>query len=754
MSQRRREEYSASENEMNRSVPRISESVLNTDLNELSHSLVRELAMACKKVAIYGSHHPLASRALEKPFLMLERIFRFKRFVNINLQRGYLYILNIRLKDSVFNNEIIQFMQLQDVTAILFESGISMGEFTRFVERLVTRIDLSDPKKLLSVFLRDNNILSVQVNSEQAVRMFEQFKQYRGDVDGDFSIKHLIFERLGDNLTSLGEVNLKGEAALAERAVDYSPDIIRYLLPERIASLSWERIRAELTGLVNRMEKATSAADRTRLVDEYMAIFKLVDFHPDRERIVDNLEHLPENEYARRRASSDMPSPVDTIKIESREQTDNCIHEIFRPGNDKYEVNEFRDAYRRLLKTGQRGKAMDVVKRLMDHLESPQVIYRQKALDLLLTCVGQFQVTTDLAVVTDTIDRIIVRITEHRETYEYSEFVWSLLEKLMLFRRYDLMARLTVGIAIRRKLERGITIYDSMAIKKVFSSLNRSEIIRGLIDEMVRGSHQEAGHIRDILVAAGSEEVALELSRIISHPVRHVRQQALKILSELGKASLKVFSQILVDDAMFERESGRHELPDSKWYVIRNSIFLLAQLGDVEGINPLRLRINDLDVRVRREIVSALEKIGGEDACDLLVVMANDPEKEIRESAMIAVGLIGTPDVVPLVIDVIKRNPAVAIRAIASLGKLGGDEARSFLVQLLEEGDEYAKASDGQVSKEDLRLSVVRALGSIGDDKAISKIKDFKDNLSTTQKIFFKNSPLQREISSILTRNK
>ena len=116
----------------------INETSLKTNLNDLAHELVRELAVACKKTGIYGVGHPLARKALEKPFLIFSRIFYFKRFVNINLQRGQLYALNIQLKDTIFNGQIIQFMQVLDLSALLFEQTMSMDEFACFVQRFVT----------------------------------------------------------------------------------------------------------------------------------------------------------------------------------------------------------------------------------------------------------------------------------------------------------------------------------------------------------------------------------------------------------------------------------------------------------------------------------------------------------------------------------------------------------------------------------------------------------------------------------------
>ena len=129
----------------------VNESTLNINLNELVHGFARELAMAAKKVSIYGSSHPVAERSLAKPFMMAAQIFKVKRYVNINLLRGELYILNICLKDSVFIKEIVRFMQVLDLNAILFECHMTMNEFTAFMGRFVKRVNVSDHRNLLSV---------------------------------------------------------------------------------------------------------------------------------------------------------------------------------------------------------------------------------------------------------------------------------------------------------------------------------------------------------------------------------------------------------------------------------------------------------------------------------------------------------------------------------------------------------------------------------------------------------------------------
>jgi len=731
----------------------INESALLTNLNELAQEFIRELSMACRKVSVYGSSHPMAQKAVEKPFFMLDKIFRFKNNVNLNIYEGLLYVLNINLKKSVFSEEITRYMLILDAEAVLFDRRITMTEFGRFIARFIKRVSLSDHANLLGVYLEKNNIETIEVNSEKAFRLFESHKKYRGDIYRDLSVRNIALQQLGDNLELLAEINSCGQTILGEHNIDFRLDIIKYLLPEKITSFSQQSIVEALVRLARQVNTAKEGEKRESLLHSYKSVYNLVDYHPDREVIITALEKHLSGDELHADIARQLSTPVGAIRVESSEQIDNLLKQAFLSGDEDYDVNEYGNTFQRLLKTGQRGKAVSVIDHLLESLSSSEAGVRQKALNLTLCSLRLLNMDTDASVFESAIDRVIDVLSKKRETYEYSEVIWQLVEKCLLTRRFDLMARLTKAMASRRRIVDSVTVYESMTVKKAFESISRREIIDTLIDEMLRADHESARYIREILIATGSDQVAVALSHIISHPVRQIRQQTLKVLAELGKASLRVFSQILMDDAMFARESDRHELPDSKWYVIRNSIFVLGSLRDPEGISPLRLRIIDSDIRVRREIVSALEKIGGEEACDLLILMADDTDKEIRDCAVIALGLVGTPDVVPLLVDTARSNPSVAVRAVTALGRIGGEEARSYLVSLLEDDRKLSELAGGQVSKVELQLAAVKSLGTIADEQSIATIKRYKDSLSATQKIFFKSSPINKAITEILSRH-
>ncbi len=740
---------------MSNSLKTVNESLLRVDLNDLSHSLASELAMACKKIAIYSPNHPVGKSALEKPFLLLTRFFQFRSSVVIAVRKTDLIVANITLKQAVFHSQMIQPMQMNDIVVLLFEQSLAMSQFGIFMERFVKRVRQDDPNYHFMTFLSKRGINNIEVNTERAYRIYEEQRQYRGDVDDDFTVRRFAIDQLGTDPETLATIAETPDSSLPEFGIDMHAPIIRYLMPERVASLQYRDFRRSLENLSATItSQVEGSPEREKNVKKYISLLKLAELHPEYERIVKQLEtHRANGSPEKAEPQTDPRSSTGQIKISAANQIDSLLEEYCAPGHTSFEITPFVDAFDRLLKTGLKNKAGEVLTRLTDHLGDSNTSRRQQAMNLVVRAIEQINFQTDYPLFESMVKRVVIDLTARRETFEYSELIWRLCDRAIRERKFDLMAEISSCMATRRYYDGNVTIYDSMAVKKAFEMLNRSEIIDKLIKETISADHETGNQLKRIMASIGSEEIAFALSQIVAHPLRQVRQQALRILADMGKASLKVFSRIVNDDNWFEREPGRQELPDNKWYLIRNSIFVLGSLRDVEAVAPLRLRISDNDIRVRREIVTALEKIGGDDAIDLLMVMAEDPMHEIRESSIAAIGVIGTPVIVPMLTDLLSRSSVEAVKVISVLGKLGGEEARGYLVRLLTNEDDLTTLAAGHYSKDDLRLAVIKALGAIGDRPALVQIREYRDSLSMTQKFLFKNSPLHKAILDILSKS-
>lgn len=731
----------------------LNESALNTNLNDLAHSLLREMAMAAKKVSIYGCGHPVAQRALGKPQMILGQIFRFKKHINFNLQKGNLYLLNFYLKDSIFTRDMIQFMQLSEIGGILFDHTVTPPEFNSFIERMVKREQASDHVPALNQWLDQEGISTIEVNSDKVFDLFDSNRQYRGGIGGDFSVRQVALQQLGGDINTLARINMTEDQSLETHGIDFHWDVIKYVLPEKVASIDESKIRDALLSLTNKIRPGSEDTMKNEFLETYVSVCKLIEYHPRCQQIKDSLRSVLVETPEKEELLEQLNSSTGIIRQESSERIDAILDHLFDGGSESDVECEFEDSFARLLKTGQRSKAGEKIIYLIDMLGSAEPDARQKALSLLVSAVSQLNMMTDLDVMDQTIERVVSRLSDRRETYEYSELILQLFEKCLNYEKYELIAKLTSGMAARKCVTNNVTIYDSMAVKQALAGLNRKESLDRMMARLTTANFKDQQFLKQIMVNIGSEEVAFALTDIISHPERNVRQMSLKILAELGEPAVKICSQIISDDSLFERDNGRHELPDQQWYIIRNAIFVLGLLEKQNGVMALRQRINDTDIRVRREIVSSLEKIRGEDACDLLSLMSDDPVKEIRERAIITMGLIGNSEIAPLLADIAQKNGALTVHVVTAMGKIGGLEARNFLVALLEDEALLVAYAGGYISRDELKLAVIKSLAAIGDEQSIGKIRQFQDGMSTTQKIFFKSSTVNKTVSDILSRH-
>jgi HEAT repeat protein len=735
---------------------KFSENELSLDLNRLALEAIGELYLAAKKVSIYSANHPMSQKAIGRAFYMMGKVFKFKRFFNLYISSGSLYAMNIRCKPSPFIDQIMNYMLALDLNDILLASDMSQYHLSLFLERFVKKLTKSDYKNLMANYLAEKKIDSIMVNSDLGERLFKNGPHYQGDVPDDYSVRKIVSQAMGDDFEFLAfllhDENISDDEFVKKYNIDYWPELVAYLIPEKIADKDAGELAQILSSkIINTVRDYDSPAEITpRQVDEIKDLIKALNYHSRREEILDSAGRtIVENGIGNDFYTGLLPK-TNSLKLESSEKIDEFIYSSFNREVPGYTLSDFKDLFSRLLRTGQQGKVKSVVNILINHLAGNDLDLRKRAVVLLRYVVAAYTGVRDEYLMRHFLIKIDEYFSEGRETFEFSDLVGEICRGLLLEKNYQILSDVCDLVASRRELVEGIWSYDSVAAKKAVEELNRPRIINGLINDFYDDKNRNIiPFIRNILITIGSREVACRLAEIISHESRNVRQNVLKILAELGKATLYVFTDMLCDDTLFERYKNKRELPDEHWYIVRNTIFVLGSLKDAEACTSLRLRVNDPDIRVRMTIIQALEKIGGEDAADLLVLLADDDDHEIRETAIIALRLVGTPDIAPELIPLIERRSANIISIINTLGKLGGHQTREFLGHLLNDREYQSRLASGRISRDDIKLAAIKALGRIGDREALDTIRQFTDSMSASQKILF-GSKLNKAAEDIL----
>jgi hypothetical protein len=736
-----------------------TEKDLALNLNELAHEVLRELYLAAKKVSIYSRSHPLAHKAIARPFLQMEKVFHFKRYFNLHISSGFLYALNIRAKQSIFTEQIMDYMQILDLNSILFDYKMTIDELAVFLERFVKRLPTADFSNLMAVYLEKNKIDSIIVNSELGSHLFERGRNFRGDLIGDFSVRNIVDQIIGDDLEKLVDFLTETDISAADYVGrfnnDYHRELVAYLIPEKISSIEPETIIDLLATKIPSLSECADVQDHASEanIKRLRDLIASLDYHIRREDILGKISEMMSQRGIPKEIYSAVLPQTSTIRVESSEKIDRFLTTTFAPDSPDYYPDDFKGLFGRLLRTGQSGKAKSVINILLNYLAGDPPEMRERALILLRLGLSTYNGTNDRFLIEHIAAKVGEYLTEDKETFEFSDLLWEVIKINMAEKDYERLSGICDLLAKKRIRCQEVWAYESVAVKKTIEELNRREIIDQLVSDLVNGPNTFFPQLKNILITIGSEEAAQTLAHFISHESRQVRQQVLKVLSDMGKSSLNICAEVMQDSANFDRLEGKRELPDEKWYVVRNSIFVIGALRDPEGCRSLRLRIGDQDTRVRRAIIEALEKIAGDEAADLLLILADDADREIREAAIITISLVGTRDNVRELIELAHKHPSESKPIVIAMGKLGGNEAKEFLSRLLADHHFQSQFTSGRSSRDELKLATIKALGRIGDDVSIEKIKEFKNSLSKTQKMLLGGLKLDKAAEDILNRH-
>jgi len=167
------------------------------------------------------------------------------------------------------------------------------------------------------------------------------------------------------------------------------------------------------------------------------------------------------------------------------------------------------------------------------------------------------------------------------------------------------------------------------------------------------------------------------------------------------------------------------------------AIMALAERKEKAAVDPMIGTLTRDYPPVQSSAAFALGEIGDERAVEILLQQMKDGETDsIRSNAAIALGKIGKEETVPSLTSRLRDNKAgVRSSAALSLGKIGNETAVGPLIEVLNSGKlSEGRAKDSVNTNEDLRKSVVLALGEIRSTEAtetlIGILADKEEKLS------------------------
>ncbi len=717
-----------------------------------ARDLARLLGGAIKRLEIYPPGHPTVDKAIDGPWEVLAKLLAQRGELALTIRGERVLIGDFPLERGVpAYDKLLQDMEDRKIEGITFLSGLRREELRGLLEALSLKPDLLHTKGGITSYLEEKGIEHIRINEVGRGGRGESSEPLGGEIGELLSLFESHPSLLGERIGKLVEDK---PLPLKRQLID------DYLL--RIASAFLEaypdprrakRYMAQLILTLNSQlkdwlqkegEGEAETEDRTgelvrKVLDEarlYLISKGLTQDGASLNRVRNLVGRLIQEGERERMfpllkekllqagISEENWSWVVGKEQRSRESILKRAKEIMEDMKSLIDdPEEVSGVLRGLLTVGEEGRVEEMLSRFAGAFGEGSPEERIKFLEnfsrLLTILLEADQV--------ELLDQNLEALAE-RGGKEPDEGVFKVFSTLLQRLALDLIEKGKYGSAstiihLLGQLadpQTGLPLEHRLIAARVLRGIGTSEVVPHLVEKIVEGESRK--EIANILTDLGTKDVAEELLKVFTHPDRGVRQIALRILTQIGENSLGPLSKLL--QGRFAR-GPEGTLEDESWWIVRNSIYLLGEIGEEISLPLLKDCLEDADYRVKVEGVKAMEKIGSSRAVPFLVRMIADPQGEVRRAAIVALGAIGDKAAISPLIDIYpERGKEERLLIISALGNIGDPQAMDFLLNLMERRRPRWKKILGEGGEETLP-AIFKALGKIGDRRATAKLEDF-----------------------------
>jgi HEAT repeat protein len=221
-----------------------------------------------------------------------------------------------------------------------------------------------------------------------------------------------------------------------------------------------------------------------------------------------------------------------------------------------------------------------------------------------------------------------------------------------------------------------------------------------------------------MLAANNDQKTRDTLVQILAFLGNKVANQLMDLLANERTASKrKLLYKVMVRNGATVLPVIYEYLDDERWYVTRNAIAILGDIRSQDSLQHLTPLLQHEEIRVRRETIRALTKIGGNRAIKILLQTAAADDQELCRQAILSLGAIRTPSAVPTLLKLLQKSDwsqrAVDLKkdAIRALGEIRDPKAIPELVKIIK-----SKSWLRRQLNNELRMAAAAALGDISDE--------------------------------------
>lgn len=301
---------------------------------------------------------------------------------------------------------------------------------------------------------------------------------------------------------------------------------------------------------------------------------------------------------------------------------------------------------------------------------------------------------------------LVERIRGEADAIKYTDLAVRIKEKadnLLIEKKFDeVFPALAVFLEHASPLSGLSNDIRATALDKLASFLT-AEVLRYLIGKTgEKGA--DYGAAQHMLLRGGDQSIELILSALIEAPDAVIRRNLFNTALMFGKRIIPLVEKYFASD---------------QWYVVRQMVSLLGELGDPASIDAIISAYGNPDVRIKKEALKSLARIQSPRSKDFLLKAIEEEDPSLVAQAVISLGMLRDSSAVePIGRIALKWEPFADNQdpkkeAIKALGIIGDARAVPFLAKVLSK-----KAWFGKRINEEVRLLAANALGMIQNPEA------------------------------------
>ena len=193
-----------------------------------------------------------------------------------------------------------------------------------------------------------------------------------------------------------------------------------------------------------------------------------------------------------------------------------------------------------------------------------------------------------------------------------------------------------------------------------------------LDDEEIQDEIKES--LKEVVCHAGSPDIVRAMGPIIdsradvdedtlnefaAYLEKNAIQSFIELLGELKNfSSRKMVMHVLTEIGRKDIKVLLNGLTDRRWYLARNIVLIIRQIGDMEAAYQLITKARHTDMRVKTEVIKTIGDLKISQATSFLEENLNAEEQQVRISSVRALGHLRDEKAKQILIQHIKENKA------------------------------------------------------------------------------------------------